>query len=84
MVVALILESFLTMFVVDLSLLIILEHIISVVDVMELKHCVLIVRVLVWVVLHSQLAIGLLYLAGTGIMTHAKYLIEITSVEDKY
>lgn len=84
MVVALILESFLTMFVVDLSLLIILEHIISVVDVMELKHCVLIVRVLVWVVLHSQLAIGLLYLAGTEIMTHTKYLIEITSVEDKY
>ena len=75
-----VLQPLLPMLVVDLPLLIILEDVISIIDVMELVHSVVILWVLVWVVLHCQLAISLLDLAGGGVLTNAQDLVEITSV----
>ena len=62
----LVLQSFLSVSVVDLSPLVVLQHLVGIVDVVELCDCVGVVRVLVWVVLDRQLPVGLLDLTGGG------------------
>ncbi len=79
----LILEPLLPMLVINLPLFVILQHLINLVDVVEFHHGVFVVRILVRMVLHCQLSICLLDLAGRSVFANSQYLVEVSPGYEK-